>query len=55
MSVLLTPKNTGFDKFHFFSQNYQNQGQSTEGKEKKEKIKNGDKKMKQILLNTYFR
>ena len=42
------PINTGFEKLHFF-QNYQNQGQSTEGKEKRKK-RNNDKKKNQIRI-----
>ena len=34
-------------------QNYQNQGQSTEGKKNPEKDRNDDKKMKQIRMFLY--
>ena len=43
------PKNTGLDKFLFFSK-LSNQGQSTEGKEQKEEVRNDDKKMNQIRI-----
>ena len=45
------PINTGFEKLHFF-QNYQNQGQSTEGKEKKEEEKQWQKEKSNLNLTS---
>ena len=47
----VSPKNTGFDKFSFFFKIIRIRKSQQKEKKKKEKIRNDDKKMKQIRID----